>query len=62
MKKDTEKSGSKNTPLITHDGKPFEIPVEGSIGLLALGATGLMLWREKKKQAKEEDESKQKDV
>ena len=24
---------------------PFEIPVEGSLGLLALGATGIIEWR-----------------
>lgn len=28
---------------------PFEVPVEGSLGLLALGAVGIKAWREKKK-------------
>jgi hypothetical protein len=30
------------------DGKPFEIPLEGSIGLLMLGYRGLMAWRAKR--------------
>jgi len=28
----------------------YEIPVEGSLGLLALGHIGLKLWREKRKE------------
>ncbi|MBU0487748.1 MAG: hypothetical protein KKA07_11735 [Bacteroidetes bacterium] len=35
--------------LTTTDGKPLEIPVKGSLGLLALGAKGLFAWREKRK-------------
>jgi len=31
-------------------GKKFNIPVEGSLGLLALGAIGLIAWREKKRE------------
>lgn len=34
--------------LKTPDGKPYDIPVEGSLGLLALGYVGLMSWRAKK--------------
>ena len=34
--------------LKTPDGKPYEVPVEGSLGLLALGYVGLMSWRAKK--------------
>ena len=30
--------------------KEYEIPVEGSLGLLALGHIGLQLWREKRNQ------------
>lgn len=37
--------------LLTEDGQNFEIPVNGSLGLLALGYKGIMLWREKRKQA-----------
>ena len=29
-------------------GDKYEIPVEGSLGLLALGHIGLKLWRDKK--------------
>ena len=31
------------------DGTDYEIPVEGSLGLLALGYVGLMKWRERRK-------------
>lgn len=30
----------------TPDGKPFEVPAEGSLSLLAMGHVGLMAWRE----------------
>ena len=32
-------------------GDVYEIPAEGSLGLLALGAAGLKLWREKRNAA-----------
>lgn len=35
-------------------GDVYEIPYEGSLGLLALGHTGLKMWREKRKQIDEE--------
>ncbi len=31
--------------ILTADGKPFDVPVKGSVGLLALGYRGLMAWR-----------------
>ena len=31
-------------------GQPYEIPFEGSLGLLALGAVGLKAWRNKRKE------------
>lgn len=31
--------------------KEYQIPVEGSLGLLALGHIGLQLWRDKRAQA-----------
>ena len=34
--------------LQTEDGQPYEIPLEGSLGLLAHGYVGLMAWRQKK--------------
>jgi hypothetical protein len=33
---------------------PFEIPVDGSLGLLALGAVGIKAWRKKRDEAKEQ--------
>ena len=36
--------------LTDEHGNPFEIPQEGSLGLLALGYTGLMLWRAKRRE------------
>lgn len=33
--------------LKTETGEIYEIPVGGSLGLLALGYAGVMLWREK---------------
>ena len=39
-------------PLLrTKDGEDFDIPVEGSLGLLALGYVGLMAWRQKRQAA-----------
>lgn len=32
----------------TTTGQSFEIPLEGSLGLLALGDIGLIAWRQKK--------------
>jgi hypothetical protein len=34
--------------LKTETGEAYDIPVEGSLGLLALGYAGVMLWREKR--------------
>ncbi len=31
------------------DPKPFKIPEEGSLGILALGAVGIRAWKEKRK-------------
>lgn len=36
--------------LKTEHGEPFEIPEGGSLGLLALGYIGIMLWREKRRE------------
>lgn len=35
----------------TTDGAAYEVPVEGSIGLLALGHIGLIAWRKKREAA-----------
>ncbi|HAE13017.1 MAG: hypothetical protein H6548_08030 [Chitinophagales bacterium] len=36
----------KQITITTKDGKPFAVPPEGSLGLLALGHVGLMAWRQ----------------
>ncbi|MEZ5012829.1 MAG: hypothetical protein R2794_00925 [Chitinophagales bacterium] len=36
--------------ITTSDGKPFKVPVEGSLGLLALGYKGLVAWRQARRQ------------
>lgn len=38
-------------------GEAFEIPEEGSLGLLALGYEGIMLWRAKKQEIQEQKQS-----
>jgi hypothetical protein len=40
---------------------PYEIPVEGSLGLLALGAVGLEAWRKVRREAMKEEVKKQKE-
>lgn len=35
----------------TKDGTTFKVPVEGSLGLLAIGYRGLMAWRAVRKKA-----------
>ncbi len=32
----------------TKDGKKYEVPVNGSLGLLALGDIGLIAWRKRR--------------
>lgn len=39
--------------LIKDSGEEFEIPEEGSLGLLALGYKGIMLWRMKRRDVDE---------
>jgi len=36
--------------LQTKDGQPIEIPFNGSLGILALGDIGLLLWRKRRKE------------
>ena len=42
--------GQKQAPLMTVDGQSYDIPYEGSLGLLAMGYEGVRLWREKRNQ------------
>ena len=32
----------------TKDGQPFEIPANGCLGILAIGARGIIAWRQKR--------------
>ena len=50
--KSNAKKDAKQAPLkfVTNDGQPYEIPVEGSLGLLATGYEGIMAWRLKRKE------------
>lgn len=45
-----DKKQTKKISITTNDGKPFQIPVEGSLGLLALGYKGLVAWRQVRRQ------------
>ncbi|MBI5915889.1 MAG: hypothetical protein HY842_10965 [Bacteroidetes bacterium] len=47
MKKQPENTASAS--LKTERGEAYDIPEGGSLGLLALGYAGLMLWREKRR-------------
>lgn len=40
------------------NGVAYDIPVKGSLGLLALGDRGLRAWREVKEEAKKNSEKK----
>lgn len=40
------------------EGTNFEIPLEGSLGLLALGAVGIKAWFQKRKEVKQQRSKK----
>ena len=45
--------------ITTKDTKlPFDIPVEGSLGLLALGAVGIIEWKKVRNAANKKSEKK----
>ena len=46
MKED--KHEKNDLKITTTSGQKFEIPLEGNLGLLALGDIGLIAWRQKK--------------
>jgi len=48
---DNEQQKATMPTFRTQDGQPFEVPEEGSLGLLALGYVGLMAWRQKRQEA-----------
>ena len=47
--------------LKTEDGEPFEVPEDGSLGLLALGHIGLKLWREKRRESQNKNKETKSD-
>jgi hypothetical protein len=49
----------KNNPVLPNAGHTYEIPAEGSLGLLALGYRGLLAWRKKREEVKSEILKKQ---
>jgi hypothetical protein len=49
----------KNNPVFPKAGDTYEIPVEGSLGLFALGYRGLLAWRKKREEVKSEILKKQ---
>ncbi len=54
-----EKKNKELNIINTETNTVVDIPVEGSLGLLALGAVGLEAWRAKREQVKKEFEAKQ---
>lgn len=42
----------------TSEGAAYDVPVEGSLGLLAYGYKGLMAWRQKRALGHEKEEEK----
>ncbi len=53
-----EKKPQNKITITTADGQPFKVPVEGSLGLLALGYKGLIAWRQVRRQFQKLKEAK----
>jgi hypothetical protein len=53
-----KESNKKHT--ITLDGKPFEVPPGGSLGILALGNIGVRAWKKAKKEWEKENKDGEK--
>ncbi len=52
-----EKKQVNKLQIKTQDGQAFRVPVEGSLGLLALGYKGLIAWRQARFQYQKMKES-----
>ena len=51
---DMNKKKSEKKIIINKENTPMDIPLEGSLGLLALGAVGIIEWRKVRDAQKEE--------
>jgi hypothetical protein len=51
MGEKSDLGNGKKIQFITIEGKEFEVPIGGSVGLLALGYRGLKIWRDRLAQA-----------
>lgn len=47
---------------ITMNGKPFEVPPGGTLGIFALGSVGIRAWREAKKNHEESQQNGKKEA
>lgn len=54
FQKNEDMSEEQNKEYMPKPGEVYEIPEEGSLGLLALGAVGLKAWRQKKREVQQE--------
>lgn len=44
------------------DGKPFEVPPGGTLGIFALGSVGIRAWRKAKKDHEEAEQNGKKEA
>ena len=51
-RKETDQGAGGPVRIRNADGTAYEVPVEGSLALLALGYKGLMAWRAKRQQVR----------
>jgi len=48
--------------VITMNGKPFEVPPGGTLGIFALGSVGIRAWRKAKKEYEESQQHGKKEA
>ncbi len=51
-----KQNNKKKEVTILLNGKPFEVPPGGSLGILALGSVGVRAWKKAKKEWEENQE------
>jgi hypothetical protein len=62
MQQENANKTKKQLVITAEDGKPFKVPVEGSLGLLALGYKGLVAWRHTRAQYQKLHKSEETDT